>query len=81
MDFKEKTKELLCAIGIEYQSDSDELLMDSIQFISLIVLIENEFNIEVPDDLLNITILNTIDKLVTVMDNLVGEGSLYEKRS
>ncbi len=73
MDFKEKIKDILCAVGVDYQSDSDELEMDSIQFISLIVMIENEFKFEVPDDLLNITILNTIEKIAIVIDNLLGE--------
>lgn len=44
--------------------------MDSISFIRLIVLIEDEFDLEIPDDLLLLTEMNTAGKIIEILANL-----------
>ena len=48
--------------------------MDSIKFISLIVTIEDEFNIEIPDELLLLQELDTPQKIITLTEQLVNES-------
>lgn len=73
MNINGKIKEMLCDIGITYNSDYDELEMDSIQFITLVVKIEDEFMIEVPDDFLLISAMNSINNIEIILGNLLGE--------
>ena len=64
--------------GIKLQSDQaiEDLSltgMDSIKFISIIITLEEEFDIEIPDEYLVLTEMNTISKMAdvisTVLDN------------
>lgn len=48
-----------------------ELGLDSIKFISLIVTIEDEFDIEIPDNFLLLEEMNTPQKIITIIENLV----------
>ena len=43
--------------------------MDSIMFISLIVSIEDCFEISIPDDLLHIDYFNSIEHIVPIIEN------------
>ena len=50
---------VLCDMGILVPDDNNDIdlseyIIDSLQFISFIVEIENKFGIEIPDELLNI---------------------------
>lgn len=47
--------------------DLTELYMDSLTFIRIVVDIENEFNIEIPDESLLITEMNTVSKIIDVV--------------
>lgn len=52
-------------------TDNLELYIDSITFIRIIVLIETEYDIEIPDELLLISQMNTIEKMVKAIEELL----------
>ncbi len=49
----------------------DDLVLDSIEFVQLIVQIESDFNIVFPDELLLPTELNSVEKIATVIETLM----------
>ena len=57
--------------GVEFYDNSlnEKLTMDSIEFVSMIVEIENEFNIEVPDEYLLIEKLNTFTQICDMIES------------
>ena len=69
------------AVTVEqYDSELSKLGMDSIQFIRIIVSLEQEFECEVPDSKLLLTEMNTISKMTDVIsavldnqNNSIGE--------
>ena len=68
MQYDKQLREVLSNNGILLQdSDQDELYFDSIQFISLIVDIEREFEIEMPDEYMDGKLLNNYDDLLDVV--------------
>lgn len=86
----EQPEENLSAIDIEnieitseqIDEDLSALGMDSITFIRIIVDLEEEFDIEIPDEKLLLTEMNTISKITDVIsavlekkqeDNAIGE--------
>lgn len=58
----------------ENQVDEDLSLlgMDSLKFISIVVTLEENFDMEVPDEYLLMTELNTVRKLVKVVSEALG---------
>ena len=61
-------------------TEQTEIVMDSITFISIIVALEEEFDIEIPDEYLLLTEMNTISKMTDVIsavldnqNNSIGE--------
>ena len=58
----------------ENQVDEDlsQLGMDSLKFISIVVTLEENFDMEVPDEYLLMTELNTVRKLVKVVSETLG---------
>lgn len=60
------------------EKDLSAMGMDSITFIRLIVALEEEFDIEVPDEKLLITEMNTIAKIVNVITAIL--NSKYESQ-
>ncbi len=52
--------------------DLSTIGMDSIIFIRVIVALEDEFDIEIPDEYLLLTELNTISKMVDVISAVLG---------
>jgi len=55
------------AIELNIETDLMELGMDSITFIKIVVAIEETFEIEVPDEKLLITEMNTASKIIEVV--------------
>lgn len=51
--------------------DLCELGMDSIAFVKVIIEIEDKYDIEIPDKYLKIQDMNTIEKIVSVLDELM----------
>jgi len=71
MNIKEKINQSLNNFG--YDLNDEELLkkIDSLTFISMILELEEIFEIEIPDSLLNYEILTNIDTFVSVLNALI----------
>lgn len=50
--------------------DLQEVGMDSIAFVKVIIEIEDRYDIEIPDKYLKIQDMNTIEKMVAVLEEL-----------
>lgn len=57
----------------QYQTDLREFGMNSFSFVSLIITLEEIYNIEFPDSVLFISEMNTIDNIYTIIDELIKE--------
>lgn len=55
---------------LEYTDLMDDLGMDSITFISIIVEIEDVFNIIVPDDMLLIENFRNVDSIIQIIEDV-----------
>ena len=56
----------------QIDEDLSALCMDSITFIRVIVALEEEFDIEIPDEYLLITEMNTLSKMTEVISDVLG---------
>lgn len=54
----------------QIEDDLIELGIDSINFISMIVAIEEEYECEIPDEKLIISEMNTVKKITDVLNNI-----------
>ena len=68
----DKLKKIFKENGVDFINDEhiDLLEIDSIQFVSIIVDIETEFDIEIPEEYLNGTKLKTFDDFVLLVEKL-----------
>ena len=71
MDVREKLDELFSSLNIIVDENGNMDQIDSISFISLIVGIEEEFGIEVPDEFLNYVTVQDISGLQMLVENLI----------
>ena len=53
---------------LEYVDLIDDLGMDSITFISIIIVIEEHFDIEIPDDMLLLENFQCVDDMVSIIE-------------
>lgn len=60
---------------LEYVDLIDDLGMDSVNFISLIVELEAEFDIQIPDDMLLLENFKCVDDIVSVIENELSNKS------
>lgn len=51
--------------------DFSEVGMDSISFIKMIVILEEEFNVEIPDSFLLFSEMNTVNKIKDILNSLI----------
>lgn len=65
--FKEKGFDI---DGIEYMDLVEDLGMDSLTFISTTIEIENEFDIEIPSELLLLDNFKSVDEIVEIVCNV-----------
>ena len=49
----------------------DGLVLDSVDFVQLIVQIESDFSIEFPDEYLLPSELNSVEKIATIIETLI----------
>lgn len=54
-------------------SDFSEFGMDSIAFIQMVVALEEEFECEIPDSKLLLSEMNTVNKILDVLQELLSE--------
>lgn len=55
----------------DYDIVLDNYIEDSIQFITLVIEMENIFNIEIPDDLLTISNFESINKICELLEVII----------
>ena len=78
MDFIGRIVVILSDEGLEIEYtvedvDLSDYIIDSIQFISFIVDIENEFGIEIADDYLRYDIISSLHSLAQIVENCKNE--------
>lgn len=64
-----------CTETLDTETDKDlcQCGLDSILFIKIIILIEEFFDIDIPDDYLIISRLDTVDKIAKLVTELLNE--------
>ncbi|MBS5303551.1 MAG: hypothetical protein KHZ13_06395 [Firmicutes bacterium] len=72
MEKLQKIQNCLEENGIEVLNDGTLDNVDSISFISSIVSLEEEFNIEFPDEYLLIEKMNNINNICLIIESLLG---------
>lgn len=55
---------------ISYDEDLSVMGMDSMEFVTIVVALEEEFDCEIPDEKLLISELNTVNKIYEVIKEL-----------
>lgn len=83
MNIKDKLREIINNLGFD-MTDDDEIPIediDSVSFISLIVEIEQEFNIEFYDEYLSYEILNSFDHFVSIVNECIKEQTIKNMSS
>ena len=55
----------------EIETTFDEIGMSSIAFVAIIVSLEEKFMIEIPDEYLSMSELNSVKKIVEVLDEVL----------
>jgi len=63
--------ELMNDIGIIINEHGEFQELDSLDFITMIVSVEEEFGIIIPDNILLITVINSVSKLETIIISLM----------
>ncbi|MDR1181299.1 MAG: acyl carrier protein [Bacteroidales bacterium] len=64
---KQKKEPITLLTKEQIETDFSELNIDSITFISIVVSLENEYELEIPDEYLLMTEMNSINKIHQVL--------------
>lgn len=80
MDTRQKLLECFANMGIIIDAQEDEVdlkeyILDSIQFITVIVEIERMFSIEFPDELLLYSVFDSLTGLISLIDSLLANNN------
>lgn len=73
MDVREKIIEILSHYGDMMEGDFRDNGINSIEFIKIVVDLEEELNIEVDDGMLDVDKISSLDALCEVLERLVEE--------
>ncbi|GAB2025266.1 hypothetical protein OfM1_13370 [Lactovum odontotermitis] len=80
MEMEEKLQQCFEDLGIFLDNiqdfDIDEDIEDSLEFISLIVGIEDAFEIEIPDEYLNMSRLRSAQDLINMIEVVLSESEM-----
>lgn len=57
--------------GAEINEEGTIEEIDSITFISLVLDLEGEFNIEIPDEYLLMSVFSSVDNIVSIIETLI----------
>lgn len=57
------------SIALDEKSKLMDYHIDSLQFVQLIIYIESEFKIEIPDEYLLQTIMNEVGKIIDIIES------------
>ncbi len=77
-NIKMQIRKILCEMGIYINDinidyDLNDYLLESIQFISFIAQVEQELNIELPDDMLIVDAVKSLDAFSERISDLISE--------
>ena len=79
MDIKEKTRKILYDMGFSIDSENDVNLLeygiDSLQFIEFVVSIEEEFDIVIPDEVLLMDNISSLNGFITYIESTIKENA------
>lgn len=79
MDIKEKTRKILYDMGFSIDSENDVNLLeygiDSLQFIEFVVSIEEEFDIVIPDEVLLMDNISSLNGFITYIESIIKENA------
>lgn len=73
MDVREKIIEILSHYGDMMEGDFRDNGINSIEFIKIVVDLEEELNVEVDDRMLDVDKISSLDTLCEVLERLVEE--------
>lgn len=73
MNIREELLNILYELGIVVDNNGQLLDVDSILFITIIIRIEEKFNIIFPDDVLQLPLVNNINNLEIIVSNIMEE--------
>jgi len=73
MSIHDQIVEVINDLNITVDQNGTLLDVDSIIFLTLIVRIEETFSITFPDEFLNLELVQDLNKLETIVCNLLGE--------
>ncbi|MBP3325575.1 MAG: hypothetical protein J6L77_04040 [Coprococcus sp.] len=76
MDVREKLIEILSQYGDGFDGDFRDSGVNSIEFVKILVNLENEFNIEFDDEMLDIEKMPTLDALCEMLEKLIEEKDI-----
>ena len=77
IEMKEKLYNILSNNGVEYtENDNEEIMLDSIDFVSIIVEIENEFDIVISEEFIQIDKLRTVNQFIVMIASELGMRDL-----
>lgn len=79
MNLFEKLKTIFDEYGADIDSQDELLEIDSLKYIAIMVEIEKEFNIVIPDEYLTYNAFNDIESFVTMLGDLINIGASEEK--
>ncbi|SHJ36973.1 acyl carrier protein [Lutispora thermophila] len=65
-------------IYFDYKNLDEIIEFDSLQFVSLLLSIEEEFNIEINDELLDYEKMNTVSKLTQLVEDLIIDNDVVK---
>lgn len=69
-DIREKLEGILDTFGVDFQSSLKDQF-DSLDFISFVLELEEVFEVELPDNLLDINSIQSVDHVVEVIESLI----------
>lgn len=74
-DIREKLEGILDTFGVDFQSSLKDQF-DSLDFISFVLELEEVFEVEFPDNLLDINSLHSVDHVVEVIESLTIKSAI-----
>ena len=73
MDTGRRVQTILDEMGIIVDEYGELYELESIEFISMIVKLEETFDVEIPDDLLSFELMTNIHDIITIINSIKGK--------
>ena len=72
MDTSRRVQTILDEMGIIVDEYGELYELESIEFISMIVKLEETFDVEIPDDLLSFELMTNIHDIISIINSIKG---------